>query len=320
MDTIKEEVKTLEQPKTQPKAEPKRVLKTLKVLAVGVADTMPKEIYQGDATRFSSCLLLNGKVARGIAIKDEKKIPEFARSLMLDTTAHEWNSEVEKYWINWETKVPFGEIINGTIIGGQDLNASYTIEVDGTIVPDVLKDYIFYNLLLQGTKVSFDPIDWMYKDNFEFFCIDLTKEEEKKDKETGLRTEVFITVAKWLAAKDEEKIKFMLCQLLPEISASEIMEYPELKWQGALQKIAMEQPEKLLQVSNLPNLPELAKIRQYLGAGIISEVNGSYYYGNENIGSSEKHVIAYLKNPANAGTIGNWDLELDERQLLNALA
>ena len=263
----------------------------------------PLELYHNLTKTFSPPFESNGKVRRGISPDKEKLIPAFASLLGIGTSSPNWEAHVREFWIEYEEKLPFGEIVDGEIQRGRVLNASYEIR-DGVICPDDIQDYILYELLIVDKSVATNSSDWINKDNFKFFCVTREQIEAKKKELLDVETRATKAFVKLDTDPDSlDKMRYVL-SIIPN---SGIMAVRALRLErdDALReilKLSRERPKDLLDALNDKELATKALIAQLLETSTLEKIGRSYYYNKELIGELNDAIL-YLKSPSNASEV-----------------
>lgn len=283
------------------------VKRTANVFAVGEMRLIDKEqaklLLFAEKKRYTGGLKGNS-LHRAIPAGKEAKYTQFVSDLGVSPSSPEWANAVRQYWANFTDFIPFGELSDlGKVVGGKEINASYTEEEDGSISVENLKDFCLYEMMMNDNYVATSPDLYEQKSQFAFFCIDSAIENQKSKELTAITEKAIIEFSKLLMPAGDGKdntpqLKAIAAFMDNEISGIHAKAMDRTDAISSIKKVMDKTPQKLLDAIADTSLKFKVLVRQAVEAGAISLNGLTYYYQNEQIGN-ELDMIAFLKDPNN---------------------
>lgn len=287
--------------------------KKAKVFAIDNNKYLPKEfIEEVSASDVRYITGFKGKIVKkGVSIEEETKIPQFWSLINAEPKSQNFVQAVNDYWDLYETLIPVGAITNNIVTGGISLDAGYTKDEQGMIHPNVLEDYILFNLLSDDDTVCTDIEEWSARGNYVFFLI-MEENIEKLIKDTTLDKKKFNNIVHELLKEDIDKLKNLVRVYSKAYTTYEIEKMDKDKVDAAIMEMAEKEKEALEKGYNDKNLAKRVKLVEYLNSGAIELKDGSYFIGEDKIADKELDTLRYIHDATNAKVI----LELDKQVMI----
>lgn len=283
----------------------------------------PAEMYIGE-NRMYIAGFQNGNVLRGIELEKETLIPQFARKLSTNVNSQNWEEKVNDFWVNYSVRIPIAQVVElpgkklPKIDGGRMLDAGYRVK-DGLIYPNVIDDYILYELMIkdQGEfDVAKSPKEYANVYAYKFFCVSAEDEEARKTEVRKNRMTVFAEITKLTTDTDNlDKLRFIVSLTSKEISSIQATDITREEALDDIMLLAEEDPDKLLKVINDKHLAERALVRQLRDANILQQSGDTYFFNDEPLGTLGE-TIMFIKKPESDSLVAQFKRRLSAYQEL----
>lgn len=242
----------------------------------------------------------------GIPVSEQAKCPQFIKVVGVDPNNPNWTEKVSDFWAEFEYKIPLGKIgKNNKVEDGLEIDGSYSKDESGVIHPVDVNGYILLNLMENDIEVAKSVVDWPYKNQYKFFCLDTTKQKEEEDKAVKDAGLVLRRTATLISKKDNNEIlKFILQIFNADVSPIEIGTYNRLDLEAGIMQLAQTKPNAIIEATEEGyNLEQKAFIRELVHSGAINQQGSTYFHGVNKLATTDEEMIRWLLDPVNVNTI-----------------
>ena len=242
----------------------------------------------------------------GIPVSEQTKCPQFVKVVGVDPNNSNWTEKVSDFWAEFEYKIPLGKIgKNNKVEDGLEIDGSYSKDENGVIHPVDVNGYILLNLMENDIEVAKSVVDWPYKNQYKFFCLDTTKQKEEENKAIKDAVLVLRRTATLISKKDNNEIlKFILQIFNTDVSPIEIGTYNRLDLEAGIIQLAQTKPNVIVEATEEGyNLEQKAFIRELVHSGAINQQGSTYFHGVNKLATTDEEMIRWLLDPVNVNTI-----------------
>ena len=233
-----------------------------------------------------------GSPLRPLSRKEEEEL--LYPYLGLDERDDNLNEKCEKFWINFDVKVP---------MGGAILNISKNPNGYKNIL-----DYLRYRFAKAHSRVAIDEKNKDNKTEYDFYVENPNAVKQKQNDVIKLKKKAYKEFT--VISEDEMQTEYVL-RVLGE---TRVDQKTPVERENALANIVESNPKKFLSVANDKNLKEKALIEELEEANIIEKVGGSYMYMDDIIAETKKEMVAFLKSSKNSKKVNEFKAQLREKK------
>jgi hypothetical protein len=174
------------------------------------------------------------------------------------------------------------------------------------------RDYILYRYCTKYSSLANDISLVDSKGNINFYMRDETLEASRNKFLNDIKNKARKVFNEYMG----DKIK--LNNLLYADGVKNVASLEEDIKYDLLQKMLIESPTKLVELTSDPNIAKRASLERFIEANIIKRYPGSQAVltmDDEIIGSNINEVMAYMADPKNKGVVSEWHNKLNNSKL-----
>lgn len=214
--------------------------------------------------------------------------------LGIDERDDNLNKTCERFWIDFDVKVPVGGVILNIAKGPNGYKN--------------ILDYFRYRFAKAHSRVATDEANKNNNVEYDFYIENPNKVKQQQNDVIKLKKKAYKEFT--IISEDDMKTEYVL-RVLGE---TRVDHKTPVERENALANIVESNPKKFLSIANDKSLKEKALIEELEEANIIEKVGGSYMYMDDIIAETKKEMVAFLKSQKNSKRVNEFKAKLREKK------